>query len=95
MNTQTAFEYIQSETDKLHNMSDEELIDWTNQMVRSPFYGFFFGQSKILLEAEIKRRNFNSETLFYWSEDDAGGIVKKFDLHHKVKLVNGFIVRTN
>ena len=46
MNTQTAFEYIQSETNKLHNMSDEELIDWTNQMVRSPFYGFFFGQSK-------------------------------------------------
>ncbi len=93
MNTQTAFEYIQSETDKLYNMSDEELIDWTNQMVRYPFYGFAFGQSKMLLEAEIKRRKFNSETLFYWYKDDTGGVVKKFDLRHKVKLVNGLVVR--
>ncbi len=93
MNTQTAFEYIQSETNRLHNMTDEELIDRINQMVWSPFYGFAFGQSKMLLEAEIKRRRFNSDTLFYWSDDNAGGIVKKIDLRHNVKLVNGYIVR--
>ena len=95
MNTQEAFEYKQTEANRLFHLSDEELIDRVNQLVRNPFYGYAYGQCKILLEAEIKRRNFNSETLFYWSEDDAGGIVKKFDLRHKVKLVNGFIVRTN
>lgn len=93
MNTQEAFEYIQSETNKLHNMSDEEIIDRTNQLVRYPFYGFAFGQSKMLLESEIKRRKFNSDNLFYWAEDTGGALIKKFDLRHKVKLVNDYVVR--
>ena len=93
MNTQEAFEYKQTEANRLFHLSDEELIDRVNQLVRNPFYGYAYGQSKILLEAEIKNRKFNSDTLFYWSENSGGGIIKKFDLRHKVKLVSGFIVR--
>ena len=93
MNTQKAFEYKQTESNRLQHLSDEELIERINQLVKNPFYGFAYGQCKILLEAEIKKRKFNSESLFHWSEDNNGGITKKFDLHHKVKLVSGFIVR--
>lgn len=93
MNTQEAFEYKQTEANRLFHLSDEELIARVNQLVRNPFYGYAYSQSKILLEAEIKNRKFNSDTLFYWSENSEGGIIKKFDLGHKVKLVSGFIVR--
>lgn len=93
MNTQKAFEYKQAEANRLLHLSDEELIDRINHLVISPFYGYAYGQCKILLEAEITKRKFNSDTLFYWSEDNNGGITKKFDLHHKVKLVNDLLVR--
>ncbi|GDX53497.1 hypothetical protein LBMAG27_25440 [Bacteroidota bacterium] len=93
MKTQLAFEYKQTEANRLLHLSDQELIDRINQVVRNPFYGYAHDHCKIILEAEIKKRKFNSDTLFYWSKNSGGDIIKKFDLDHRVKLVNGFLVR--
>ncbi len=79
--------------EELSTKTDIELIDTFNYQVRKRYFGYARSHYFRILEAEIMKREFNSEVLLSFYVSNEGALHRVFHYGHKVKLVSGFIVR--